>query len=89
MDVPNVDANAALCDDKKLVMIANLNENLKILRAAIRIGDIEIVNHTNFEAHRNVNERTYMYRIAIKSTPPKNGEFNIPIEEVDRCYFIE
>lgn len=69
-------------------MITNLNYNLNNLRAAIHVNDIEIVDASNFEAHRNVAQRSYMYRIAIKPTA-KNGEFNIPIEEVDRCYVIE
>lgn len=77
-----------LCDDNKREMIANLNDNLKILRAAIRISDIEIVDPANFEAHRNVTERSYMYRIAVKPAG-QIGELCIPIEEVDRCFFIE
>lgn len=88
VDVPNIDENALLCDDKKCEMIANLNGNLNILRAAIRVSDIEIVDQTNFEAYRNVAQRSYMYRIAIKPTG-KIGEFNIPIEEIDRCFIIE
>lgn len=88
VDIPDVDENTVLHDDKKFEMIADLNENLKVLRAAIRIGDIEIVNRTNFEAYRNVDKRSYMYRIGIKPTG-KNGEFNVPIEEIDRCFFIE
>lgn len=88
VDVANTDGNVLHCAEKKREMIANLNDNLKILRAAIRVGDIEVVDRTNFEAHRNVIERSYMYRIAIKPTA-KLGEFNIPIEEVDRCYVVE
>lgn len=88
VDVPNIDENALLCDDKKYEMIANLNGNLNILRAAIRISDIEIVDQTNFEAYRNVAERSYMYRIGVKPTG-RIGEFNIPIEEIDRCFIIE
>lgn len=74
--------------EKKREMIANLNESLKIMRASIRIGDMEVVDETNFEAHRNVAKRSYMYRIAIKP-PGKIGEFSVPIEEVDRCFIIE
>lgn len=88
VDVPHAVENASLCDEKKSEIIANLNGNLNILRAAIRINDIEIVDKTNFEAYRNVAKRSYMYRIAIKPTG-KIGEFDIPIEEVDRCFVIE
>lgn len=88
VDVSNNGESTLLCDDKKGQMIADLNGNLNILRAAIRVSDIEIVDQTNFEAYRNVDERSYMYRIAIKPTA-KAGEFNIPIEEVDRCFIIE
>lgn len=88
VDVPNDDRNVMLCDNKKREIIANLNENLMILRAAIRINDVEIVDTTNFEAHRNVTDRSYMYRIAVKPVG-KTGEFTIPIEEVDRCFVIE
>lgn len=88
MDVPNTNENVVHCDDKKREMIAKLNGNLKIMGAAIRIGNIEVVDQSNFEAYRNVDARSYMYRIAIKP-PGKLGEFNVPIEEVDRCYIIE
>lgn len=88
MDVPNNNGNMQLCDEKKNEMIANLNYNLNNLRTNIHVNDIEIVDSTNFKAFRNVAERSYMYRIAIKPTS-KVGEFNIPIEEVDRCYIIE
>lgn len=88
VDVPNPDGNATLCDNKKSEIITNLNYNLNILRAAIHVNDVEIVDASNFEAYRNVAERSYMYRIAVKPTS-KSGEFNIPIEEVDRCYIIE
>lgn len=82
-----------VCADKpfeilKPELIAALNMNLKYARAAIRINDAEIVNETNFMAHRNVENRKYLYRIAIKRKS-KNGDLIFPIEEVDRCYFIE
>lgn len=86
VDVPK--GNALFCDDKKSEMITNLNYNLNNLSAAIHVNDIEVVDASNFEAHRNVAQRSYMYRIAIKPTA-KLGEFNIPIEEVDRCYVVE
>lgn len=90
VDVPNNDSkgSALLCNDKKSEMITNLNYNLNNLSAAIHVNDIEVVDASNFEAHRNVAQRSYMYRIAIKPTA-KLGEFNIPIEEVDRCYVVE
>lgn len=69
-------------------LIAALNINLKLARAAIRINDAELVDSTNFMAHRNVEHRTYLYRIAVKPKG-KPGEFLVPIEEVDRCFFIE
>lgn len=87
VDVAN-EAKILITEDKKHDMIAGLNEKLKNLRAVIRIHDVEIVDETNFSAFRNVLDRSYMYRIAVK--PKVNDEeYTIPIEELDRCYIIE
>jgi len=73
----------------KLELLAALNVNLKYNRAAIRINDVELVDEANFMAHRNVENRKYLYRIAVKRAPSKIGDFIVPIEEVSRCYFIQ
>lgn len=77
-----------LNENTKSELTAALNSNLKIMRAAIRINDVEVVDETNFSAFRNVLDRSYLYRMAIK---PKGNEdeFTMPIEEIDRCYIIE
>lgn len=69
-------------------MIATLNDNLKFQRAAIRINEIEIVDEHTFMAHRNVESRTYLYRLAI-IRENRLDDFAIPIELIDRCYIIE
>lgn len=75
-------------DDIKRDMIAGLNGNLKILKAAIRINDVDIVDDKTFSAFRNVQCRSYMYRIAVK---PKGTQDDLvlPIEEISRCYIVE
>lgn len=80
--------NAPLSDDVKSQIISTLNDSLRIAKAAVRVNHVEIVNETNFLAHRNVQDRSYLYRIAVKQKTKAN-EFNIPIEEIDRCFFIE
>ncbi|XP_031622428.1 tRNA pseudouridine synthase-like 1 [Contarinia nasturtii] len=75
-------------ENEKMEIIATLNENLKYQNAAIRISDINRVDEKTFSAFRNVESRSYMYRIAITSRN-KRGECIVPIEEVDRCYFVE
>lgn len=75
-------------ENKKFEMIATLNNNFKYQRAAIRINDIGIVNKNTFMAFRNVESRTYVYRIAI--TPAnKPSAIVLPIEMLDRCFIIE
>lgn len=71
----------------KYEMMAVLNENFKYARGAVRVNDIEIVDATKFEAHRNVESRTYMYRIAIAPNDSECDEI-FPIEEVNRCHII-
>lgn len=73
---------------EKLETIAVLNDNLKYNNAPVRISDIIRVDEKTFSAFRNVESRTYMYRIAITSKN-KPGEYIVPIDEVDRCYFLE
>lgn len=89
VDVKN-DEKVSYTDSTKHEMIALLNSNLKGVKAAIRIQDVNIVNETNFSAFRNALDRSYLYRIAVK---PKQihdeHEHFIPIEEVDRCFIIE
>lgn len=79
---------SSVSEAEKYEMIAFFNDNLKIQRASIRINDIEKVDKNTFMAHRNVESRTYLYRLAI--TPKTNpGDIAIPIEVIDRCFFIE
>lgn len=63
----------------------------------IRIINTERVPDT-FHARYNAKSRTYLYRIAIPDIGTKPIELQtysiahtkfIPIEEVDRCYFIQ
>lgn len=70
-------------------LLAALNVNLKYNRAAIRINHVELVDEANFMAHRNVENRKYLYRIAVKRDSSKIDNLTVPIEEVDRCYFIQ
>lgn len=88
MDVTNAE-EVLLTDDLKRDMIAQLNGNLNILNAPIRINDVDIVNNINFSAYRNVLNRSYMYRIAVKIRDESKDEVMIPIEEVSRCFIIE
>lgn len=87
VDVNDVE-NTSFTVNDKCKIITTLNDNLKFLRAAVRINDVAIVDEGCFEAYRNVKCRSYLYRLAVKPTA-KKGEFTIPIEEVDRCYVIE
>lgn len=80
--------DVALSDTVKSQIISTLNDSLKVAKAAIRVNEVEIVDETNFMAYRNVKDRSYLYRIAVKPNA-KTDEFNIPIEEIDRCFFIE
>lgn len=58
--------------------------------AAIRINSIETVDPTVFEAHRNIRRRGYLYRIAVRKRNVDDLDaVPFPIEELDRCYFIE
>lgn len=72
-------------EHKKYKMIATLNETFKFQSAAIRVNDIEIVNENTFMAYRNVENRSYLYRIATTS----DEEAVMPIEELDRCFLIK
>lgn len=76
-------------------MLVELNTKFKYLREAIQIHDIEIVDANKFEAWRNVAYRSYLYRIAVRKKKinqfpgVKQNQSVIPIEEIDRCHFIE
>lgn len=72
-------------------LLVALNLELTRRNMEIRINNIEEVDENVFEAHRNVNFRRYVYRIAVKKPCENNGSDAVafPIEEVDRCYFIE
>lgn len=83
------DCNLKISSDiDKFKMIATLNDNLKFQRAAIRVNEIDVVDENTFMAHRNVESRTYLYRLAI-IPKKKPDDFAIPIEIVDRCVIIE
>lgn len=89
VDVKN-DENISFTKNNKHEMIARLNNNLKVLKAPIRINDVNIVDETNFSAYRNVLNRSYLYRIAVEQKQIHDEhEHTIPIEEVSRCFIIE
>lgn len=73
----------------------DLNSRFKYLRESVRINKVEIVDSEIFDAHRNAVSRSYVYRIAVKNKSiqddlhTKQNEILLPIEEVDRCHFIE
>lgn len=71
-------------------LLGTFNTKLMHMNMAIRINSIEVVDKNIFEAHRNIRRRCYLYRIAVRK--PIDGCSNdaiFPIEEVDRCFFIE
>lgn len=59
----------------------------------IRIHGTELVPDT-FHARYSAKSRTYLYRLAVtKREPPsppeeKRPNIYVPIEEIDRCYFV-
>lgn len=81
--------NATQFDDEKYRMIASLNENLRIHNASIRVNDVDLVDKNTFMAYRNVESRTYLYRIAVPHGDKPNDQFTTPIELVDRCFVVE
>lgn len=84
------DQNGSKPIDNQELRVA-LNLELRRRNMEIRINNIEQVDQNLFEAHRNVNFRRYVYRIAVKPPCEISGSDNVvvPIEEVDRCYFIK
>lgn len=76
-------------------MFDKMNMKLRYMGESIQISDIEIVDPKIFEAYRNAVSRSYLYRIAVRKKTlndtlhrKQNSEL-LPIEEVDRCHFVE
>ncbi|XP_055310398.1 tRNA pseudouridine synthase-like 1 [Sitodiplosis mosellana] len=82
----DVDREQLYGEEEKYEIIAALNDNLKWQKAAVRINAINLVDENSFEAYRNVENRTYLYRLAVQwRGKPKEP----PIEEIDRCFVVE
>lgn len=73
-----------------------LNDKLWSAHCPIRINGVQLVDKNLFVAHRNVFSRSYLYRFAVQNSAQaidkdsrlSSNQVTIPIEEVDRCYFI-
>lgn len=72
-------------------LLAALNSELMWRNVEVRVNSIEEVDENLFEAHRNVDFRRYVYRIAVKKhcENSKSDDVAFPIEELERSYFIE
>lgn len=90
----HIDLERSCAEPYNTIMLTSaMNKYFSRTKLPIRIHNIEIVPDT-FHARYNVLSRTYLYRFAVANNVStyscaKRSHLDfIPIEEIDRCFFV-
>lgn len=92
----HVDLQRDNCEPYETITITGvLNRTLSKHGLPIRVLSTQIVPDT-FHCRYNAKARTYLYRIAVARSSAtdlisrnKSYESYVPVEEIDRCFFIQ